>query len=65
MPRTGYKANRKSIAQKRREYKEKVWRESDVPPYWEEKTSRRELMREMLERMDARNTSAENLIGDG
>lgn len=65
MQRTGYKANRRSIAQKRREYREKVWRESDVPPCWEEKGARRELMREMLEKMDTRNTSAENTAGDG
>jgi hypothetical protein len=48
--RSGYKANRKSIAQKRREYREKVWREADVPPAWEDRLADKSLMREMLEK---------------
>lgn len=45
---TGYKATRKSIVQVRREHRERVWRNSDVPPSWEAKGADRSLMRELL-----------------
>lgn len=57
--RSGYKANRKSIAQKRREHREKVWREADVPPAWESKTADKKLMKEMLERLSPGASSSE------
>jgi hypothetical protein len=31
---TGYKATRKTIAEKRLEHRMKIWRESDPPYYW-------------------------------
>jgi len=46
--RTGYKGTRKSIAQTRREHRERVWRDADVPPAWEDKGADKELMREMM-----------------
>jgi ribosomal protein L32E len=48
MAKTGYKATRKGVAQRRRETREKIWRNADVPPAWEEPVVRKELMREML-----------------
>ena len=51
---TGYKATRKTIAQKRQEYREKVWRDADVPQSWEDGGASQELMQQML--------SAENII---
>jgi len=51
---TGYKATRKTIAQKRQEYRDKVWREADVPQSWQDGGASQELMQEML--------STENII---
>lgn len=51
---TGYKATRKTIAQKRQEHREKVWRDADVPQSWEDRGASQELMQQML--------SAENVI---
>lgn len=50
---TGYKATRKSIAQRRKEARERIWRNADVPPYWEEETANKDLMRSMLQVLDA------------
>lgn len=50
---TGYKATRKSIAQRRREARERIWRNADVPPHWEERTADRDLMRSILQVLDA------------
>ena len=50
---TGYKATRKSIAQRRKEARERIWRNADVPPYWEEKIANKDLMRNMLQALDA------------
>jgi len=47
---TGYKATRKSISQVRREHRERVWRNADVPPSWESRGASRDLMRDMLDR---------------
>lgn len=54
--RDGYKANRKSIAQKRLEYRKKIWRESDPPYFWSKglKSDPRSL-REVAARIDALN----------
>lgn len=49
---TGYKATRKSIAQRRREARERIWRNADVPPHWEEKTADKDLMRNMLQALE-------------
>ena len=57
--RSGYKANRKSIAQKRREYREKIWRESDVPPAWEDRMADKGLMEEMLKKFNRDASSSE------
>jgi hypothetical protein len=54
--RDGYKANRKSIAQKRLEYRKKIWRESDPPYFWsKELKSDPRLLREVAARVDALN----------
>jgi hypothetical protein len=45
---TGYKATRKGPAQRRRETREKIWTQADVPPSWEAPLADRETMREML-----------------
>lgn len=47
---TGYKATRKSVTQRRREQRERIWRNADVPPSWESKGASKELMRGMLKR---------------
>jgi hypothetical protein len=48
---TGYKATRKSVTQRRRETRERIWRQSDVPPHWEAPLADKEAMREMLSRL--------------
>ena len=45
---SAYKGTRLSVAQRRRETREKIWREADVPPSWEEPLADKEAMREML-----------------
>jgi hypothetical protein len=46
---TGYKATRKSIAQRRREARERIWRNADVPPFWEVPLANKDAMKAMLE----------------
>lgn len=49
---TGYKANRKSVAERRLEARKKVWRESDVPPWWARgQLADPTLLRQLLERL--------------
>lgn len=47
---TGYKANRKSIAQRRREQRERTWKKSDVPQFWEESLADKEALKAMLDK---------------
>lgn len=47
---TGYKANRKSFAQRRREAQERVWRNADIPPAWELELCDKEELRKLLEK---------------
>jgi len=48
----GYKATRKSVAQRREETRRKIWENSDALPRWEQKLSNKEIMRELLLRID-------------
>jgi len=48
---TGYKATRKSIAQRRKEARERVWRKADVPHFWESELANKEALRAMLNAM--------------
>jgi len=47
---TGYKATRKTIAEKRQDHRDKVWREADVPGTWESRGADKNLMRDLLTR---------------
>lgn len=47
---TGYKANRKSIAQRRREARERIWNKSDVPQFWEDSLASKNDLRALLEK---------------
>lgn len=47
---TGYKANRKSIAQRRREARERIWYKSDVPQFWEESLANKKDLQALLDK---------------
>lgn len=49
---TGYKGTRKTIAEKRQDYRDKIWRDADVPGSWEARGADKELMRHLLSRKD-------------
>lgn len=50
---TGYKATRKSVAERRLEACKRVWYASDVPPWWARgELSDPRLMRELMERLN-------------
>lgn len=49
----GYKATRKSVAERRLEARKKVWYESDVPPWWARgQLSELSLMQQMMQRLN-------------
>lgn len=55
---TGYKANRKSVAERRLEARKKVWRESDVPPWWARgQLADPRLLQQMLDRLSPSSSS--------
>ena len=56
---TGYKATREGVAARRARTRQKIWQEADVPPAWNERQyADKELMREMLKRLDEGQVSA-------
>lgn len=61
---TGYKATRKTIAEKRQDHRDKIWRDADVPGSWEARGADKGLMKDLLnqialgERPDVRKWSA-------